>query len=373
MPEKTIALVLSGGGARAAYQVGMLKGIASLYEDTKSIPFQVICGTSAGAINATTLACLASNFHLGVKKLDWIWSNMHTSKIYHSHAWPVTKHLLSMLGRSFRNEQHIQGAPSLLNNIPLRILLQRTIPFHLLDKQLDRGHLKALSIACSCYQNKRLLTFYQGKNCEPWQRVKHSGEATQINIDHLLASAAIPLVFPSVQIGDLFFGDGTIHQHAPLSAPIHLGAQKILVINLDGDQITSSQMTQHPSSAAITAHLLDTLFSDMLHMDLERLERINNTLDALNPNAEEDVELHKIDIKVLKPSQDLAVLAHQHADEMPKPIQILCRLLGLSKDSAPNLISYLLFEPGYCQDLIQLGERDALAQKENIAQFLKQD
>jgi NTE family protein len=370
MTKPTIALLLGGGGARAAYQVGLLKGIVSLKPDVKDIPFKIVCGTSAGAINATTLACFASNFPLCVRKLDWLWSNIHTEQIYHCTPWNVIKHVTSMFARNIRVEHANEGAPSLLNPSPLRNMLNNHLDFSMIDRQIENGSLNALSLSCSCYQSKRCITFFQSNVTEPWQRAKHGGQKTHLTIDHILASAAIPLIFPSVKIKDLFYGDGTIHQLAPLSAPIHLGADKVIVLSLDSAQPAHAQFTKHPTGAAIATHLLDTIFSDTLSSDVERLNRINQTLTLIPEKTKKKMSLKPIEIAVLKPSIDLGELTTNYYQDMPKTIQMLFNLIGANTEMAGGLVSYLLFEGSYCQALIDLGEKDALDQADTLKRIL---
>jgi NTE family protein len=368
--KESIALLLGGGGAKAAYQVGVLKGIASFYPSHHKIPFDIICGTSAGAINATSLACFASNFELSIRKLEWIWHQIRTEQIYHCSGWRVTSHLLAMFFRNFRVEHANNGAASLLNSAPLRKLLRETIDFNLIDRQIARKSLTALSITCSCYQTKSSVTFFQGKKIPNWKRARHSGQKCHISLEHLMASAAIPLIFPAISIKNLYFGDGTLHQQTPLSAPIHLGAEKILTISLDHSKKSPNTFKSSPSSAALTAHLLETIFSDTLNSDLERFERINHTLTTIPEQAREKVSLRPMEILVLRPSCDLNEMTKQYFHYMPKAVRILLNGMGANTETATGLVSYLLFEANYCQDLIKLGERDALNQAEEIKRFL---
>ena len=267
-----------------------------------------------------------------------------------------------MLGRPFQVEHAINGAPSLLNNMPLKQMIQQYVKFAKIDEQIRRGHLKALSISCSCYQNKQSIAFFKATAVNPGKEA--CGKA--VYVEHLLASSAIPLVFPSIEIKRKYLGDGTVHQHAPLSTPIHLGAEKILVISLDSQKKVTNPMNSHPSAAALTSHLLETLFSDMLHTDLERFQRINEAAQKLDDSAQKQLDFRNIDVCVIRPSQDLSRIAQDYFTDMPKAVRVLCKMLGLSVETAPNLISYLLFEASYCRKLIQLGYDDAVAQKQDI-------
>lgn len=371
--SKTIALVLGGGGARAAYQIGVLKALVKYYPRNHCIPFKIISGTSAGAINGTSLATHASCFHLGVRKLDWIWSNMQTNKIYHTSCCKVLKHLLKMLIRNIQEDKVNTDAASLFNNEPLRELLIKLINLPRIDRNIHNGTLDAINIDVSCYNTASSVSFFQGNTYEKeWQRARRKGCITQLNIDHLLASSAIPMVFPSVKINQDYFGDGSVHQFAPLSAPIHLGAKKIMVINLDSPhQFKPQQNGCHPKTATIAGYLLDTIFSDTLNSDLERLQRINNTIAQLPKETCNSLSLSPIDTLVIKPSQDINKMAANFYDEMPLSIRMLLKTIGVNKHSDSSVLSYLLFEQGFTHSLIRLGYQDAESNIDEIKQFFE--
>lgn len=369
--DKPIALILGGGGARAAYQIGVLKALVQFYPRNHSIPFKIISGTSAGAINATSIATHASCFHLGVKKLEWVWSHMQTSHIYDASIRKVCKHLLKMLFRSIQHESANTNASSLFNNDPLRVLLSNLINLPRIDRNIYNGTLTALNIDTSSYSNASSVSFFQAqKNTPNWQRARRYGYFTKINIDHLLASSAIPLVFPSIKIHQDYFGDGSVHQSAPLSAPIHLGAKKIMVINLDSPHKSSpKELNHHPKTATIAGHLLDTIFSDTLNSDLERLERVNQTIKYLPPDIAKEIGLHSIDTFVIKPSEDLSALASHYYPEMPFAVKTLLKFIGINQTSDSSIISYLLFESQFTKALINLGYKDAMAQIDELLAF----
>lgn len=372
MPDKT-ALVLGGGGARAAYQVGVLKAIVQLYPRNHGIPFKIICGTSAGAINGTSIATHASCFHLGVRKLEWIWRNFRTEKVYSASMLGVLKHLSKMLLMSVQDDKVNTNAGSLFNSEPLRGLLDNLINFARIDRNIGSGSLNALSIDASCYNSSRSVTFFQGSHdIHEWQRDRRSGQRTLLNTDHLLASSAIPLVFPSVKLNQNYYGDGSVHQLAPLSSPIHLGAKKILVINLDSPHKQLSQeLDHHPKTATIAGHLLDTIFSDTLNSDLERLERINNTLSLIPKEDCKKLTLTKIQTLVIKPSEDLSLIASRYYNEMPFAVRAMLRPIGINQQTDSSIISYLLFERSYCSALIDLGYQDAMCQIDEIRDFFE--
>ncbi|GIU37403.1 patatin-like phospholipase family protein [Shewanella colwelliana] len=374
MPDRT-ALVLGGGGARAAYQVGVLKAIVQNYPRNHGVPFKIICGTSAGAINGTSIATHASCFHLGVRKLEWVWRHFDTHKIYRSSFAGVFSHLAQMALMGLQDEKINPDPGSLFDNDPLRDLLNQLINFERIDRNIGNGALHALSVDTSCYNTSRSVTFFQAsKEIDDWQRARRCGLRTHLNTDHLLASAAIPLVFPSVKLNRGYYGDGSVHQLAPLSSPIHLGAEKIMVINLESRHKQVHQdLEHHPKTATIAGHLLDTIFSDTLNSDLERLQRINGTVKLIPEEVRHQAALKPIETLVIKPSEDLSMIAAQHYQDMPMAVKALLRLIGINQQSDSSIVSYLLFERSYCSALINLGYLDGLAQMDEIKAFFNID
>ncbi|PTA50706.1 patatin-like phospholipase family protein [Shewanella morhuae] len=370
MPTST-ALVLGGGGARAAYQVGVLKALVQLYPRNHGIPFKIICGTSAGAINGTSIATHASCFHLGVKKLEWVWRHFETQKVYHASVIGVLSHLAKMAIKGMQDDKVNTDAGSLLDNEPLRKLLNKLIDFKRIDRNIRSGALNALSVDASCYNNSRSVTFFQAtRDLENWTRARRSGERMMLNTEHLLASSAIPMVFPSIKLNQAYYGDGSVHQLAPLSSPIHLGANKLFVINLDNPHKYAVMKAEyHPKTATIAGHLLDTIFSDTLNSDLERLERINNTLTQIPEAGRAKLALHPIKTLVIKPSEDLSKIAARFYDDMPWAVKTLLRFIGIDRQSDSSIVSYLLFEKNYTSALIDLGYKDAMAQMDSIKAF----
>ncbi|GIU46955.1 patatin-like phospholipase family protein [Shewanella algidipiscicola] len=374
MPDTT-ALVLGGGGARAAYQIGVLKAIVQFYPRNHGIPFKIICGTSAGAINGTSIATHASCFHLGVRKLEWIWRHFNTHMIYRASFTGVFSHLAKMALMGLQDERINPEPGSLFDNEPLRGLLNEVINFARIDRNIANGALHALSIDTSCYNSSRSVTFFQAsRQIEEWNRARRGGQRTHLNTEHLLASAAIPLVFPSIKLNRGYYGDGSVHQLAPLSSAIHLGAKKIMVINLDSPHKQAHQeMEYHPKTATIAGHLLDTIFSDTLNSDLERLQRINSTLSLIPEAARQQASLKPIDTLVIKPSEDLSQIAAQYYHKMPLAVRTLLRLIGINQQSDSSIVSYLLFEQPYCSALINLGYQDAMCQVDEIKAFFNLD
>ncbi len=373
--ESHHALVLTGGGARAAYQVGVLSAITQFVPRNHGIPFPIICGTSAGSINASALACYASCFHLGVKKLEWVWKNLTTDQIYKSDISQVVSYLSQGVFASFQADYANKTPHSILNNEPLRELLNRVVDFKRIDKNILKGYLSALSITASSYTTGDSINFYQSHQyVEPWERAKRRGVYSKINCDHLMASSAIPMVFPSVKIALEHFGDGSVHQLSPLSPAIHLGAKKIFIIGVEQPKEPRYKRENNPhppSIATVAGHMLDSIFADTLMSDLERMQRINATLSLINDKTLSQHEgLKHIDNFLINPSHDFNAIAMKYYNKLPLSIRMLLRTVGISDDSESSIISYLLFDKDYCQDLIKLGFNDALEKEQKIREFL---
>ena len=369
------ALVLTGGGARAAYQVGVLSAIAKFIPRSHGIPFPILSGTSAGAINTTALACYASCFHLGVKKLEWAWKNFNISDIYYSDPINVFSHINKGMMANFQADYANKKPQSLLNNAPLRALLNKILDFKRIDNNIARGYLSAVSVTASSYSNGDSISFYQSNGLAlPWSRAKRHGQLCQLNTEHLMASAAIPMVFPSVKIREQHFGDGSVHQLSPLSPAIHLGAKKIFVIGVDQPReplFLSENIPHPPSSATIAGHLLDSIFADTMQSDIERMTRINETLKLISTqNIKENYGLQHIDSFIINPSHDFNAIAAKYYYDLPLSIRLLLRSAGIGNDSESSILSYLLFDKRFCSELIRLGFDDAMEKEQSIRAFL---
>lgn len=370
--NKKVALLLTGGGARAAYQVGVLKALAQHYPRNSKIPFEIICGTSAGAINATGIACYASCFHLGVKKIEWVWRNFHTHQVYYSDYLRLGWHLLRGFLTAFQTDYANKRPVSLLDNKPLRLLLHNIVDLQRIDRNIQGGYLSSVSVTASSYNTGDSITFFQGNEAKEWRRAKRCGQKTLLGIHHLLASAAIPLVFPSVRINQHYYGDGSVNQLSPLSSPIHLGAEKILIIGLEQPRAhdLTNTMPHHPGLATVAGHLLDTIFSDTLNADLERMNRINKTVDTLTAH-QIPTDLKKVESFLINPSVNFNEIASQHFLQLPMAVRSLLRLIGITQHSESSLTSYLLFEKSYTKRLIEIGYQDAMQQMPELLDFLR--
>ena len=374
--QKKIGLILTGGGARAAYQVGVLKAIAKILPRTAPSPFAVVCGTSAGAINAVALAMNADNLRTGVKYLLGFWKGFHVENIYRSDPIGVFTNaglwlagwLLSSMGINRLN--HV----SLLDNSPLKRLLHETLPLNKIQESLDAGFLHALGITASGYTSEQSVTFFQSrKDVQSWQRAHRLGLPTRIEIDHLLASSAIPFLFPAVRINREFFGDGSMRQIAPISSALHLGAKRVLIIGMgqSGQEPAKRiRVNNYPSLAQIAGHALNSIFLDSMEVDLERLRRINHTVSLVHEERRSHTTLGHVDVLVIEPSQPIDKIARRYASNLPWSIRFMLRGLGAMRSSGANLVSYLLFEKGFCRALIELGYQDAMNRREEILAFL---
>ncbi len=379
MKRQKIGLILTGGGARAAYQVGVLKAIAEFMPYRSRMPFDVVCGTSAGALNAVTLAVNARHFRKGVRYLHNIWNNAHIHEIYRSDVIGVAANsgrwimglLLSVLGSNRYNRV------SLLDNRPMRTFLERTLPCELIQQNIDDGLVHAVSVTASGYGSGHSVTFYQGApEIKPWKRARRLGVPTQISIQHMLASSAIPFMFPAVHVNREFFGDGSMRQIAPISSALHLGAERVLVVGVghgaQEEVQRRSKIDSYPSLAEIAGHALDSIFIDGLEVDLERLQRINRTISLIPEESRNSVNLQHVEALVIAPSQPLEMIAERHLANLPWTIRLLLRLVGVMRGSGANLVSYLLFEKHYCRALINLGYQDAFKRRDEILYFFEQ-
>jgi NTE family protein len=369
-----VGLILAGGGARAAYQVGVLKAVAEMLPPN---PFPILSGTSAGAINATTLAIYATRFPEGVRRLVQVWQNFHVDQVFRADVPGVLANGLRWFAAMLMAGLGRRNPHALLDRTPLRRLLYRTMPFARIQKAINAGALHALSITASGYSSGQSVSFFQGvPSLTMWKRVRRVGSAATIALDHLMASSAIPFVFAAVKVNREYFGDGSMRQMAPISAALHLGADRVLVVGVrqeDTSAMVRGETAEYPSIAQIAGHVLNSIFLDSLEADLERLQRINKTIRLIPAHnlRESGVTLRNVDVLVISPSEDLDKIAARHAHHLPWSIRFLLRGLGAFNRSGSNLVSYLLFEKPFCRELIDLGYRDAMQRKEEILRFLE--
>jgi len=371
------ALVLTGGGARAAYQVGVLAAIRDLLPDKKRNPFPIICGTSAGALNAAYLATTADNFGDGVGLLAHLWRNFHAGDVYRADALGMGTVVASWLAAMAGGWLLHKSPRSLLDNSPLRQLVTRHIDFSRIEDAIEHRHLHSISITCSGYSSGQCVSFFQGrKDLEPWERSQRFGAHVKLGVDHLLASSAIPFIFPAVKVHREYFGDGSMRQVAPISPAIHLGADKILVIGA-GRMSTPEAFREsdgtYPSLAQIAGHALSSIFLDSLWADIERANRINKTLGLIPERIRQaqGMSLRPIEVLVIAPSERLDHIAAGHAKSLPWPVRAMLGGIGAMNKNGGALTSYLLFERSYTRALINLGRQDTLARRDEVLAFLE--
>ncbi|MDY6943362.1 MAG: patatin-like phospholipase family protein [Pseudomonadota bacterium] len=372
-----LGLILTGGGARAAYQAGVLRALAELMPNPTRNPFPIITGTSAGAINAAALAGDAANFGQGVQHLLGTWKHMHVNKVFRTDAGTIYKsgaHWVAALASGGLGKRNPR---CLLDNTPLRGLLESHLRLSRISLNILQGHLRAVGITASGYSTGRTICFYEGEeHIRPWQRIRRRGVPARINLDHVMASLAIPLLFPAVRIGGEYMGDGAMRQSTPLSHAIHLGAERLLVVGTRNDvtrgEPLPSDRPEYPSLGDIGGYVLDTLFMDSVQSDAERLGRVNDLVRALprdQPPTEDGRPLRKVELKILVPSEDLRPVAQHYRKAFPRPVRHLLRGIGAMDEDSP-IPSYLLFDQVFCSALIDLGYRDAMDQSESLKKFL---
>jgi NTE family protein len=371
------ALVLPGAGARGAYQVGVLKAIGRLLPENAPNPFSVICGTSAGAINAAVLAGRAGHFERAVAEMEQVWGNFTAGQVYRTDNWTMSKTSAHWLAAAMFGGLGVRNPTSLLDNAPLRELLAENVRFDGIRRSIQQGHIDAVAVTASAYSTARSVTFFQGRpELESWTRVRRIGRATPLTVDHLMASAAVPFVFPPVRIGGEFYGDGSMRHRAPLSPSIHLGADRILVVGVRDERPDAEPPAGYdpepPTFAHLGGYMLDTLFMDGLYTDLERLSRTNRILEQLGGKKLTGAlaNLRPLHTLVIVPHQDLRSVAKQHVRELPHGVRFLLRGLGASSRSGLQLVSYLLFESGFTRALIDMGYRDAMEMEDELRAFL---
>ena len=375
LPENALcfksALILSGGGARAAYQVGVLKAVAEMLPDHCDNPFPILCGTSAGSINTAALASNADNFKAGVEKINQVWSNFELQHVFYADAKSLFKRILNWAWTQLGPGKTSEGPSSLLDNQPLRELLATHIHFDKIKTFIKDGRLTAYCVTACSYSTGESTTFFDGQtSIQDWQRTHREGIRENIGLDHLMASSAIPVIFPSVEIKSEHFGDGSMRQTSPISAALHLGAEKVLIIGLRMEKEKVTVKKEHrPSLGQISGYVLDTLFLNSLNSDIERMERMNRTLQDGNDNSKDNLKV--IEHLVINPSQDIANIAMKHYLELPKSFRTALKFLGMSKANSRRFISYLMFTKTFCQELIELGYQDGKRQSDELKSFLE--
>jgi NTE family protein len=395
--EITRGLVLMGGGARTAYQAGVLQALAELIKPplakAPAFPFQVLVGTSAGALNATYLASRAIDGLSALSGLGEFWQGLNSHLVYHLPDTPLAQFSRWATALGVTLSARKQGAA--LDSMPLVDTLHRRIALNNIDLALTRGDLKALAVTASSYTTGVHWTFCQTHeltSTEAWSRPGRRAELQDITIEHLMASSAIPFLFPATPLwvdGNMeYFGDGSMRQSSPLSPAVHLGANKILAIgvgqpqrgsmDLSGSNFQASPASKpKPSLGNIAGHAMASVFNDTLMADVEQVQRVNQSIQQLknhlsqhhSPSLAQSLPFREVEVLAMQPSESLDALAQAHVHELPRPVHRVLEGLGALKGSGAGLASYLLFEPGFLRALMALGAHDVNLRKAELLGF----
>src|SRR6185369_17971622 len=335
-------------------------------------PFPILCGTSAGAINATTLAVFADDFSRGVGNLLEVWENMHCHHVYRTDPGHIMRSGARWLGAMMLLSRH--NPVSLLDSAPLREMLERTLAFERIQDHIDSGSLYAVCVTASGYTSGQSVSFFQGgSGLEGWERNQRIGAAVPLSLDLLLASSALPFIFPAVKFNREYFGDGSMRQIAPVSPALHLGADRVLIVGT-GRQTQDQARARsnvYPSIAQIAGHALNSIFLDSLAVDIERLERINRTVRLIPPErlTDSSTQLRPVKVLFITPSQPIERIAARFVHELPATVRFILKPTGALNRSGSNLASYLLFEQSFCRALIDLGYQDTISREKEIKEF----
>lgn len=374
-----LAIVLSGGGARAAYQAGVLRGLARHLPETR---FPIIIGVSAGAINAAFLGAHPGSLFEAADDLCRLWGSLHVEDIFRLDAPSLTQSLLRWVRWAARLSS---GGPllgpeirGLVDTQPLRATMHRAsavVDGEIIgiDRNLERGRLKAIAMITLNYTTGQTITWVQGRHLRPWAQPRLRSVQARLTIEHVMASAALPLVFPAIRLGDSYYGDGGVRLSAPLSPALRLGATRVLAISAryepTREEADRPQIVGYPPPAQILSHLFDSIFLDVLDEDVRRLKSLNPLIEKLP--QEERNGLKPVDIRVMRPSDDLGKLSAAYEPQLPEGFRLLTRSLGTKQTTTPDFLSYLMFQPDYLEHLIRMGEADAEARLPALRDLLE--
>ena len=374
--NKGLALVLSGGGARAAYQVGFLKCLARNFPDL-NIP--IITGVSAGAINAAFLANHEGGFAEAVADLSALWLKLSVDQIFYVDTWKLIRNVVRWgIRLTSGGISQESSARSLLDSRPLRELLQKALlprenVIAGIGKNLHQGKLKAFAITGTNYATGQAVTWVMGDEIRMWKHPWRQSEATNITIDHIMSSASLPLLFPAVRVGNAWYGDGGIRQSAPLSPAIYLGAKQIIAVSTHHqksmEDASKPVCVGYPPPAQIAGTLMNSIFLDALDQDVRTLRRTNQLLDQIPKEKHDDRQV--VHHFVMRPSEDLGKMAGGFEPDLPYMFRYLFRGLGTHRTSSPDWLSMVMFYPNYLKQMIKLGENDADKHKEALIEFMK--
>ncbi len=374
-PRPKLALVLTGGGARAAYQVGVLRALARRFPD---LEFPIITGVSAGAINASILAAHDGSFASAIERLATLWSTLTFDDVFHADAprlaFSVVKWGVRLVSGGSKLAPPTRG---MVDTAPLRRFLERALAAEGgvvpgIARNVERGRLLALGITTTNYATGQSVTWCQGKNPRLWLRPQRKAIAHDVSVDHVLASAALPLFFPAVEVNGEYHGDGGIRLAAPLAPALHLGADRILAISNRYERTLAEaerpEVHGYPPPAQVASVLLNAIFLDMIDFDAMYLARVNALVRALPP--EQRGELKHCDLVVMRPSVDIGRLAGQLESELPRAFRFFSRGLGTKETSSPDSLAMLMFDPEFTKRLLEIGEKDGDARIDELTRFV---
>ncbi|MGB0781837.1 MAG: patatin-like phospholipase family protein [Marinomonas sp.] len=379
--KKNNALILSGGGARAAYQVGVLSAMGRLLPKNTPLPFPILCGTSAGALNATMLASYADNFSKAVSTLAFVWRHLTPDQIYTVGRWPVATSVTKTLMSLFHVHNH-DTSIALMDNSPLKELLTNHLDFSKINIAIQNEQLKALAVTAMSYSTGESTTFFQGSSeLQSWQGNRRKGIVANLGVDHLLASSAIPTIFPAHKIDKHYYGDGAIRQKSAIYPALKLGADKLFIIGVSGNRSAKKWAipdttvdSSAPSMAQILGQLLNSAFIDNLEDDIYQLEIMNSLIRDLPEDKKAKHQNLPTETLIISPSEELNTIAHHYLSTLPKNIRVLLKAAGGStSEKVSSAASYLLFTPQYCKALMDLGYQDAMWEKDRIIDFFQKE
>nr|BFD66954.1 patatin-like phospholipase family protein [Bdellovibrio sp. HAGR004] len=377
----TLGLVLSGGGARGAYQAGVIAAIAHICSRQKiENPFQIYSGVSAGAINVALLAAQASNFVPSSKNLVNLWSKIDSDNVFYADLMALSRGGLQWMTELSLGSRGKDGMAlrSLLSTHPLNTFLTEACKFQEIQKKINAGQLQAVSVSALDYESIATVTFFQGQSDLPtWERGMHRSEKAILGVEHVMASSAIPLLFPPIQIQGRYYGDGCIRNQSPCGPAIYLGAERVIAIGVRRRQDTfysyhNKGDSEVPTVARVANVLMNAVMMDGLESDIQRINQVNDSLSALSTEERSRVAMRKVDALWIAPSVDFSELAKKREGDLPRIIRYILRGPG-SLDESSEMFSYLMFTPHYCRQLIDIGFSDGMKEQDRIAEFLTQN
>ncbi len=370
-----LALVMTGGGARAAYQVGFLR---TLQRIRPGLHVPILTGVSAGAINAAFLAARTEPWPERVEQLAELWSTLEAEQVFQLGSWQLLRRVVGWGAGLASGGRLPIKLRSMVDTEPLGELLASRLGASGGDlvgvrTNVERGELEALAITTSSYSTGQSITWVQGRAIETWERPNRRSHLCRMTVDHVMASSSLPLFFPAIRIGDAWYGDGGMRLTAPLAPAVHLGATKILAISTrtskSFDEAAQPVITGYPPPAQVAGQLLNSIFLDQLDGDALRMDRINRLLARLPEQGDET--LRPVDLFVARPSEDLGALANRYEPRLPGGFRFLTRGTGTKRTRSNDLLSLVMFQPDYLRHLLELGERDAEARHGELEAFLE--